>query len=128
MSPKMKRRAKPAQRAAAPVRRRRIVRRGRIGAGPKQPFSLILNPDELNILRKMARRENTSVASVIRQALHTVIFRTHPDLAKNSLEREVDSFLETMSARLPKGQIKGAKKSRLRSQLVSGLMQGVKTR
>ena len=43
------------------------------------PFSLILDPNELGILRKMAQRENTSVASVIRRAWHTVIFKSHPE-------------------------------------------------
>jgi len=102
--------------------RRRIVRRGRGTPGPKQPFSLILNPDELNILRKMARRENTSVASVIRQALHTVIFKAHPDLAKNALEREVESFLDSVGMRIPSGLGKGARRSRLKKQLVNGLL------
>jgi len=99
-----------------------VVRRGRKSAGPKQPFSLILNPDELSILRKMARKEGTSVASVIRQALHTVIFRAHPDLAKNAIEREVDSFLDTMGSRLPSGLSKGAKRARIKKQLVTGLL------
>ncbi len=102
--------------------RRRVTRTGRKSAVPKQPFSLILNPDELSILRKMARKDGTSVASVIRQALHTVIFRTHPDLAKNAIEREVDSFLDTMGARLPSGLSKGAKRARIKKQLVTGLM------
>ena len=76
-------------------------------------------PDELTILQDGA--QEASVASVIRQALHTVI-RTHPDLAKNAIEREVDSFLDTMGARLPSGLSKGAKRARLKKQLVSGLL------
>lgn len=112
--------AKPTDTTA---RRKVIRRRGRRTSGPKQPFSLILNPDELSILRKMARKEGTSVANVIRQALHTVIFRAHPDLAKNALEREVDSFLDTMGTRLPIGLGKGAKRARIKKQLVTGLLQ-----
>jgi len=120
MTPRPKRSARG---RPAPTRaRRRIIRRAGRSAGPKQPFSLILNPDELNILRKMARREATSVASVIRRALHTVIFKNHPDLAKHALEKEVDSFLEAMGARLPRGLGKGATRSRLKNQLVTGLM------
>ncbi|MEW5700981.1 MAG: hypothetical protein AB1792_01955 [Candidatus Zixiibacteriota bacterium] len=121
MSPRARRTAAA---RPSPVRRapRRVVRRGRGTPGPKQPFSLILNPEELNILRKMARRENTSVASVIRHALHTVIFRSHPDLAKHAIEKEVESFLDTVGARLPKGLAKGVKRSRLRNQLVTGLL------
>jgi hypothetical protein len=103
--------------------RRRIMRRGRRSTGPKQPFSLILNPDELSILRKMARQEGTSVASVIRQALHTVIFRTHPDIAKNAIEREVDSFLDSMGDRVPSALSTGSRRARIKKQLVSGLMQ-----
>lgn len=123
MSPKTATRSMEAgARGAVGRPRRRVVRRGRKTAGPKQPFSLILNPDELSILRKMARKEGTSVASVIRQALHTVIFRAHPDLAKNAIEREVDSFLDTMGTRLPTGLSKGAKRARIKKQLVTGLL------
>ena len=123
MSPRTAKRAMEAgARGTVGRPRRRVVRRGRKSAGPKQPFSLILNPDELSILRKMARKEGTSVASVIRQALHTVIFRTHPDLAKNAIEREVDSFLDTMGNRLPSGLSKGAKRARIKKQLVTGLL------
>lgn len=123
MSPRTATRSMEAGARGLPGRpRRRGMRRGRKTAGPKQPFSLILNPDELSILRKMARKDGTSVASVIRQALHTVIFRTHPDLAKNAIEREVDSFLDTMGARLPAGLSKGAKRARIKKQLVSGLL------
>ncbi|HUU46504.1 MAG TPA: hypothetical protein VM118_12305 [Acidobacteriota bacterium] len=86
------------------------------------PFSLILDPNELGILRKMALRENTSVASVIRRALHTVIFRSHPDLARNAIENEVDTFLETVGTKLPSGAARGARRARLRNQLVSGLL------
>lgn len=122
MSPRAKRSAAAAGAAPAPRFGRRGIRRGRGTANPKQPFSLILNPEELNILRKMARRENTSVAAVIRQALHTVIFRSHPDLAKHAIEKEVETFLDTVGARLPKGLAKGVKRSRLRNQLVTGLL------
>lgn len=123
MSPKTAKRSMEAGARVSPGRpRRRVVRRGRKSAVPKQPFSLILNPDELTILRKMARKDGTSVASVIRQALHTVIFRTHPDLAKNAIEREVDSFLDSMGARIPSGLSKGPKRARIKKQLVTGLL------
>ncbi|MBI3871554.1 MAG: hypothetical protein HY304_00565 [candidate division Zixibacteria bacterium] len=101
--------------------RRRTVRRGR-GASPKQPFSLILQPEEMNILRRMARRDKTSVAGVIRQALHTVIFRTHPELAKNAIEKEVESFLDSVRTHLPPGLGQGQRRSRLKNQMVSGLL------
>ena len=54
MTPRMAKRSMEADARATGARtRRRIVRRGRGTPGPKQPFSLILNPDELNILLEM---------------------------------------------------------------------------
>lgn len=123
MSPRTAKRSMEAgARGTATKPRRRVVRRGRRTAGPKQPFSLILNPDELSILRKMARKDGTSVASVIRRALHTVIFRTHPELAKTAIEREVDTFLDTMGTRFPSGLSKGTKRTQIKKQLVSNLL------
>lgn len=123
MSPKTAKRSMEAgARTAAGRPRRRVTRRGRKPAGPKQPFSLILNPDELSILRKMARKDGTSVASVIRRALHTVIFRTHPELAKSAIEREVDSFLDNVGARFPSGIAKGTKRSQIKKQLVTNIL------
>jgi hypothetical protein len=86
------------------------------------PFSLILAPSELGILRKMAARENTSVAAIIRRALHTVIFKSHPDLARNAIESDVDSFLDTVGNKLPTGVGGAARRTRLRNQLVTGLL------
>lgn len=103
------------------------VKRGPRGATPKQPFSLILEPDELSTLKKMARQQNTSVAAIIRQALHTVIFRTNPGLAKSAIENEVTSFLDHIGNKLPLGK-GGAKRARLKKQMVSGLLSGIKTR
>ena len=91
-----------AKRTETTAARRKVVhRRGRRSTAPKQPFSLILNPDELAILRKMARKNGTSVAAVIRQALNTVIFQAHPELVKQGVERDVNEFLDRMSGRLP---------------------------
>ncbi|MEW5874614.1 MAG: CopG family transcriptional regulator [Candidatus Zixiibacteriota bacterium] len=119
----------PAPRGRRP--RRGIVRRGRPrGTGratPKQPFSLILDPDELTALKKMARGQRTSVAAIIRQALHTVIFRTNPELAKTAIENEVNSFLDHMGSKLPIGS-GGPKRARLKKQMVTGLLSGMKTR
>jgi hypothetical protein len=125
-----KRRAKPAAKRARrgpgrPASKKAAPRRGPRGGTPKQPFSLILDPDELSALKKMARQQGTSVASIIRQALHTVIFRTNPELAKTAIENEVNSFLDHMGNKLPLGQ-KGARRSRLKKQMVSGLLGGIK--
>jgi hypothetical protein len=78
------------------------------------------------VLKKMAKEDNTSVAGVIRKALHTVIFRTHPDLAIGVLEREVDTFLADVGSRLPQGGVKGAQRSRLKNRLVKELIGGRK--
>jgi len=116
-----------ARRAAAPAKGRRVIKRGPRGGTPKQPFSLILDPDELSALKKMARHQRTSVASIIRQALHTVIFRTNPELAKSAIENEVNSFLDHMGTKLPLGQ-GGPRRTRLKKQLVTGLLSGMKKR
>jgi hypothetical protein len=123
-APAKRRGPKPGPRKAAPAR---TVKRGPRGATPKQPFSLILEPDELTTLKKMARQQNTSVAAIIRQALHTVIFRTNPGLAKSAIENEVTSFLDHIGNKLPLGK-GGAKRALLKKQMVSGLLSGIKTR
>jgi hypothetical protein len=88
---------------------------------------LILDPDELTALKKMARAQRTSVAAIIRQALHTVIFRTNPELAKSAIENEVNSFLNHIGSKLPLGA-GGPKRARLKKQMVTGLLSGMKTR
>jgi len=132
-SPLRKRRRRRTAGKPATVQTRSAPRRGlgtRAGRArtPKMPFSLILDPGELSVLRKMARRENTSVASVIRSALHTVIFKSHPDLARHAIESDVDAFLETVGRKLPSGVAKGSRRKRLRNQLVSGLLGGRRAR
>ena len=117
--------AKRARRGPGRPATKKPVRRGPRGGTPKQPFSLILDPDELTALKKMARQQGTSVASIIRQALHTVIFRTNPELAKTAIENEVNSFLDHMGNKLPLGST-GARRSRLKKQLVTGLLGGLK--
>lgn len=111
--------------------RKGAARRGRPrGTGratPKQPFSLILEPDELSALKKIARSRRTSVAAIIRQALHTVVFRTNPELAKTAIENEVNSFLEHLGTKLPLGA-GGPKRARLKKQMVTGLLSGMKSR
>ena len=95
---------------------------------PKQPFSLILNPDELTLLKKMARQQGTSVAGIIRQALHTQIFSAHPEMAKSAIENEVESFLDRMGTKIALGGAPGAGREKLKRTLVKGLMTGVRRR
>lgn len=117
-----------AKKTTAPrPRRGRPPGRGRGPTKAKMPFSLILDPGELGILRTMADRDGTSVAAVIRKALHTVIFKSHPDLARSAVENDVDSFLDAMGAKIPSGVARGARRDKLRKQLVSGLL-GTKRR
>ena len=89
---------------------------------PKMPFSLILEPGELQILRDLADKENSSVAAVIRKALHTVIFKNHPDLARATIENEVESFLNSVDNKLPSGIGNAAKRAKLRKELVTKLL------
>lgn len=94
---------------------------------PKQPFSLILNPDELNLLKKMALKEGSSVAAVIRSALHKVIFSTHPEMARSAIENDVESFLNHMGTKLAlkRGTVG---REKIKRQLVKGLMSGTRKR
>ncbi len=95
---------------------------------PKQPFSLILNPDELNLLKKMARQQGTSVAGIIRQALHTQIFSAHPEMARSTIENEVETFLDRVGSKMAIGDRKGPGREKLKRTLVKGLLTGVKRR
>lgn len=103
---------------------KKTVRHGRRPSpgGPKQPFSLILGPDELSILRKIARKEKTSVACVVRQALHTVIFRNRPELARAFIEKEMSAFLDSIGDHVPGGLSKNRRRvltHRVTRQLMS---------
>jgi hypothetical protein len=86
------------------------------------PFSLILEPGELQILRDIADKDNTSVAAVIRKALHAEIFKNHPDLARTTIENEVESFLDSVGGKLPAGIGGTARRSQLQKELVAKLL------
>lgn len=88
----------------------------------KLPFSLILDPGEMAVLRKMANKDDTSVANVIRAALNSVIFKNHPDLVRNAIASDVDSFLDSVGSKLPNGPVSGQRRTRMRNQLVAGLI------
>ena len=95
---------------------------------PKQPFSLILQPDELNLLKKMARQQGTSVAGIIRQALHIQIFSAHPEMARSAIETEVETFLNRVGSKMALGGKSGAGREKLKRTLVKGLLTGVRRR
>ena len=88
---------------------------------PIQPFSLILQPAELDVLRKLAKKEGTSIGAIVRRAIHTVIAKRHPDFGKQIVEAEADAFLSGVAMRLPAGAITPAKRAAFRKQLVGAL-------
>ena len=91
--------------------------------GPVMPFSLVLEPGEMGVLRKIAKERGTSVAGVVRGALHATIFRAHPEVAKRIIEEEVTTFIGTVGRRLTGQRLGSAQLARLRRQVVSALAQ-----
>ena len=89
---------------------------------PPMPFSLILTPAEMAILRKEAARQGTSVGGVVRGAIHKVLFRTHSDFVRRMVSREVASFLNTLRARHPGTRVTTALRARIRKQVISSLL------
>lgn len=75
---------------------------------PVQPFSLILEPSELDALRKIADREKTSVAAIVRRAIHTVMYRANPEQLNRMVESEIDAFLNRVAEKFPPAWIGGA--------------------
>ena len=98
--------------------------RGRAGAPHKHqlPFSLILPPVELATLRKLARKENVSVATVIRRAIHTAIGQTHPEFNRKLVTKEVEDFLESIKARFPAKTLNARKQRLITEYLVKALV------
>ena len=91
-------------------------------ATPKMPFSLILQPAELGLLRKIADHNSSSVAAVIKDALYKTIFKSHPGLAKSIVENEVDAFFDKLIAKLPGRGPTQAAKIKLKNQIVRGFL------
>jgi hypothetical protein len=89
--------------------------------GPVMPFSLVLEPREMGVLRKIARERRTSVADVVRGALHATIYRAHPEVAKRIIEEEVTTFIGTVGRRLTGQRLGSAQMASLRRQVVSAL-------
>jgi hypothetical protein len=83
---------------------------------PIQPFSLILQPAELSLLRKLARREGTSVAGIVRRAIHTVIGRVYPEFQGQMLESEANTFLDELATRYPRKMLSPPKRSTFKKQ------------
>jgi hypothetical protein len=94
----------------------------RVPNKPPTPFSLILAPAELAILRQMATRHETSVGGVVRDAIHTALFRTHPDLARQLAERETRAFLDSLTTLYPGLRLSPVRRARLQRRVVSALL------
>lgn len=92
--------------------------RSNLTPGKLQPFSLILKPEEMNALRKIARRERTSVGGVVRRAIYVVIERIHPERRKLVVEQLAEEFLSSLSQRYPSSFLTPAKRSRFKRQAV----------
>lgn len=92
--------------------------------GPVMPFSIVLEPGEMRVLRKIAKERGTSVAGVIRGALYATIYRAHPEVAQRIIEEEVTTFIGTVGRRLTGQRIGSAQLARLRRQVVSALAKG----
>lgn len=59
----------------------------------KQPFSLILSPDELSFLRKIAQEENLSVAAVIRKAIYDMLTENNPEFRRVIAQKATEKFV-----------------------------------
>lgn len=83
-----------------------------------QPFSLILEPAELGILRKLARKEGTSMGVIVRRAIGVVIEQVYPQRRKLMVEHEAEEFLRSLSQRYPSSFLTSAKRSQFKRQVV----------
>jgi hypothetical protein len=79
---------------------------------------MILQPEELGALRKIARKEGVSVGAVIRRAIDTVINRLHPERRKRMVGLEAEAFLDRLADRLPASILTGAKRKAFKNRLV----------
>jgi len=91
-------------------------------ARPVMPFSLILTPQEMAILRKEAARQETSVGGVVRGAIHAVLFRTHPDFVRQMVNREVGAFFDSLQTRHLGAKVTPALRARIQRQIISALV------
>jgi hypothetical protein len=87
----------------------------------QQPFSLILEPDELSTLRKIARKEGTSVGAIVRRAIYVVIDRVYPERRQLMIEHEAEVFLNTLAQRYPESFLTAAKRRHFKRAAVKFL-------
>jgi hypothetical protein len=91
-------------------------------AKPVMPFSVVLTPAEMTVLRKEAARQGTSVSGVVRGAIHKVLFRTHPGFMRKMVNQEVESFVDSLRTHRPGAKVTPALRARIRRQIVSVLV------
>lgn len=65
----------------------------------KQPFSLILLPAELRLLRGIAKKEGSSVATVIRRAIDDMLLKKNPGLRRKLLENKIGVLVDDLAAK-----------------------------
>jgi hypothetical protein len=92
-------------------------------AKPSMPFSLILTPAEMAILRKEAARQGTSVGGVVRGAIHAALFQTHPEMARQLAEKEAGAFLDALTTLYPGLRPSRVKRAQLQRRIVSALVE-----
>ncbi|MBI5866943.1 MAG: hypothetical protein HZB43_01405 [candidate division Zixibacteria bacterium] len=91
-------------------------------AKPVMPFSLVLSQEEMVVLRREAKLQGTSVGGVVRGAIHASLLRTHPELVRKMVHREVESFVASLRAHDPGTKITPALRARIQRQILSALV------
>lgn len=114
--------------AARTTTRRASRRPGRKPSGRvKRPFSVVLDAHELQVLKEIAKKKNSSVAGLIRGAMNAVIFQANPQLARAAVEKDVDKFLNGMKGKLPMSPRFDGRRKGLKKNLVEGIIAEMET-
>lgn len=85
------------------------------------PFSLILEPEELRELRRLAQKEGTSIGALVRRAIGVVIEQRYPDRRRRMIEQEAEEFLNTLAQRYPDSFLTAAKRRQFKQAAVKYL-------
>ena len=86
------------------------------------PFSLILQPEELSSLRRIARKEGVAVGTIIRRAILAVIYQGNPELINRMIEADVEAYLDQLTQRFPASILTSAKRKAFKIRLVKELV------
>ncbi len=93
----------------------------------KKPFSIVLDAVELKALKDIAKKKNSSVAGLIRGAMNAVIFQANPQMARVTLEKDVDAFFDGIKGKLPMKTRFEDRKKGLKKTLVRGIISEMET-